>query len=107
MLMTWLLLFTGKSAEALAVCKLARADQQALVAVPGASNDVRRDLAATVNELGVLLWHTHKSAEAVPEFRTALEIQQELADENPTVTEIRHSLANSHLDLDTVLQASG
>src|SRR5262249_44129133 len=76
--MTRLLLFTGKSAEALAVCKLARADQEALVAVPGASNDVRRDLAATVSYLGAVLYHTRKSAEAVPEFRTALEIRQKL-----------------------------
>jgi tetratricopeptide (TPR) repeat protein len=106
-LMTRLLLFTGKSAEALAVCKLARADQQALVAVAGASNDVRRDLAATVNELGVLLWHTRRSVEAVPEFRTALEIQQKLADENPTVTEFRHSLAISHLHLGNVLVEIG
>jgi eukaryotic-like serine/threonine-protein kinase len=105
--MTRLLLFTGKSAEALAVCKLARADLEALVAVPGASNDVRRDLAATVNELGVLLWHTRKLTEAVPAFRTALEIQQKLADENPTVTEFRHTLAINHLHLGNVLQDSG
>ena len=35
----------GRPAEALAACKLARADQEALAARPGASNDARRDLA--------------------------------------------------------------
>ncbi len=41
--------YAGKPAEALAALKLARADQEALAAVPGASNDARRDLADTVN----------------------------------------------------------
>ena len=50
--MARLLLYAGKPAEALAACKRARADQEALAAVPGASNDARRDLAETVHQLG-------------------------------------------------------
>ena len=73
-------------AEALAACKLARADQEALAAAPGASNDARRDLAETVNELGLVLRETGRLSEAEAEHRTALAIQQKLADDHPTVT---------------------
>ncbi len=46
--MATLLVYAGKSAEALAACQLARADQEVLAAVPGASNDARRELADTI-----------------------------------------------------------
>ena len=62
----------GKSALALAACKQARADLEALATVPGASNVSRHDFADTLNELGIVLWQTGKPAEAEPEFRTAL-----------------------------------
>ena len=61
-----------KFAEALAACRLARADQEVLAAVPGASNDARLELAVTIDLIGWLLWNSGKPAEAVPEFRTAL-----------------------------------
>jgi serine/threonine protein kinase/tetratricopeptide (TPR) repeat protein len=101
------LLHAGKPVEALAACKLARADREALAAVPGASNDSRGGLADTVNELGIVLWQTDKPAEAEPEFRTALSIQQKLVDENPADTRFRNFLANIHLSLGNVLRLTG
>ena len=78
----------ARTAEALAACQLARADQEVLAAAPGASNDARRELAETVRSIGYLLWYTGKLAEAEPEFRTALAIYQKLADENPAVARV-------------------
>jgi serine/threonine-protein kinase len=102
-----LLMDVGQSAEALAVCKLARADQEALAAVPGASNDTRRHLSATTNKFGILVWDMGKPAEAEPQFRAALEIQRKLVDENPAVTEFRESPATSQLRLGNVLWETG
>ena len=79
----WLLSSTGKSADALAVCRLARADQEALAAAPEASNDARRDLAATINRIGNLLRATGKPAEAEAEFRRALALQTEAGRRQP------------------------
>src|SRR5262249_31928963 len=92
--MTRPLVHAGKSAEALAAIKLARADREALAAGPRVSKDARRGLADMLNELGIVLWQSDKPAEAEPEFRTALAIQQKLADENPTDTDVRNFLAN-------------
>jgi tetratricopeptide (TPR) repeat protein/tRNA A-37 threonylcarbamoyl transferase component Bud32 len=101
------LLHSGKTTEALAACKMARADQEALASVPGASIDSRRDFTATLNELGIVLWQTNKPAQAEPEFRAALLIQQKLADENPAVVDIQNYLANIHLHLGNVLRLTG
>jgi serine/threonine protein kinase/tetratricopeptide (TPR) repeat protein len=101
------LLHSGKTAEALAACKMARADQEALASVPGATSRSRRDLTLTLNELGIVLWQTNNPAQAEPEFRTALAIQQKLADENPAVTAIQNFLANIHLHLGDVLRLTG
>jgi tetratricopeptide (TPR) repeat protein len=97
----------GKSALALAACQLARADMEALATVPGASTDSRRDFANTLNEFGIVLWQTDKPAEAVPEFRTALAIQQKLVEENSGNTDVRNFLANIHLHLGNVLRLTG
>jgi tetratricopeptide (TPR) repeat protein/tRNA A-37 threonylcarbamoyl transferase component Bud32 len=97
----------GKSAEALAAYKLARADQEALAAAPEVSNDARHDLADTINRIGNLLSNTGKSVEAEAEYRKALEIQQKLADDNPVVTEFRSSLADSHDSLGRLLPKTG
>ncbi len=48
----WLLKSTGRSADALAALRLARFDEEAPAAAPGASNDARRDFAETVNGSG-------------------------------------------------------
>jgi tetratricopeptide (TPR) repeat protein len=53
--------------------------------------------------LGELLSHAGKPAEAEAEYRTALAIQQKLADDNPAVTEFRHFLAGSQSELGRLL----
>ena len=98
-----LLSTVGKSADALGAYRQARADQEALAAVPEASTDARRDLADTINRIGLLLWNTGELAAAETAHRKALEIRQELADDNPAVTEFRASLAGSHHNLAIVL----
>ena len=91
--MGWLLTATGKSADALAAFRLARADQEALAAAPEASNDARRDLAFTINR------HRRPAGEdgqavggggRVPPGAGDL---QKLADDNPAVTDFRSDLA--------------
>ena len=52
--------------------ELARADQEALAAAPGASNDERYELANTVLLMGGLVRPTGKLTEAEVEIRTAL-----------------------------------
>jgi tetratricopeptide (TPR) repeat protein len=97
----------GKAALALAACKLARDDLEALATAPGASTDARRDFANTLNEFGIVLWQTDKPAQAVPEFRAALAIQQKLVEENSGNTDFRNFLANIHLHLGNVLRLTG
>ena len=52
----FLLYLTGKSAEALAVYKMALADQEAQASANDASSDARNDLAGTRVRIGVLLY---------------------------------------------------
>ena len=94
---------TGRNDEALSVYRLARADQEALAAAPGATAESRRDLAATINGVAILLAETGKPSEAEAEYRKALAIQQKLADDNPAVTEFRSDLAISHNNLGILL----
>ena len=75
--------------------RLARVDQESLAELPGAANEARRNLTATMNRIGALLWQTGKPAEAEAEFRKALAIRQKLADDNPAVTEFRSALARA------------
>ena len=51
----WLLHTTGRNDEALSVYRLARADQEALAAAPGATAESRRDLAHTINRVAFML----------------------------------------------------
>ena len=99
----FLLYLTGKSAEALAVYKLALADQEAQAAARDASNDVRHGLARTLVRIGVLLMNMDKLADSETELRAAMAIQQKLADDNPDVIKFRSSLAYSHYLVATVL----
>ena len=62
-----LLLHDGRYAEALAAYRQARADQEALAAPRGPSTEARRDLANTINGIGLLLWKTGRPAEAEAE----------------------------------------
>ena len=56
----------GKNDEALAAYRLARSDQETLVAAPGASPQARRELGDTVNRIGRLLANTGRPREARP-----------------------------------------
>jgi tetratricopeptide (TPR) repeat protein len=100
--MGWLLNTLGKSADALAALRLARADQEALAAAPEASNDARHGLAGTVQRIGALLAKGNPS-QAEAEFRMALAIRQKLADDHPAVTDFRSRLAHSTLVLAILL----
>ena len=97
----------GKNAEALAAYRMARSDQQELVAVPGASPLARRELGDTVNRIGRLLANTGRPREATDEYRTALAIRKQLADADPAVSEFRNDLAASHNNLGIVLWQTG
>ena len=57
----WLLKETGHTADALAIFRLARADQEVLAGAAGATDGARNDLATTVNRLGVVLTETGKA----------------------------------------------
>ena len=65
------------------------------------------ELAASHSNLGNLLSETGKPAAAEAEYRTALAIQQKLADEHPAVTKFRSSLAISHDNLGILLSETG
>ena len=99
----FLLYLTGKSAEAMAVYKMALADQEALAAAHDASNDVRHGLAHTHRGIGVLLMNMDKLVDSETELRAAMAIYQKLADDNPDVIEFRSSLAYSHYLVAAVL----
>jgi serine/threonine protein kinase/tetratricopeptide (TPR) repeat protein len=98
---------TGKNDQALAVYRLARSDQEVLVAIPEPARESRRDLADTIMGIGQLLSQTGKQAEAAAEYPKAIAIQQKLADENPGVTDLRDRLANGHTNLGILLYQSG
>ena len=58
------LVSAGRVTDALAACRLARADQELLAVVPGAKNDARLELADTISYIGHLLWYTYRPVEA-------------------------------------------
>jgi serine/threonine-protein kinase len=97
----------GRHAEALAAYRLARDDQEALVAAPGASNDTRYNLALTITRLSALLWETDTPSEAEAEIRKGIAIGKKLVDDNPDVTQYRHLLAQSRSNLGIVLRDTG
>ena len=67
----------------------------------------RNLLAIGHRNLGILLLHMGKSAEANDECRTALAMVQKLADENPTVSRFRDDLAFSLNHLGDVVRSLG
>ena len=101
------LLFAGKTTEALAALKQARADQELLAAVPGSPIQARRELAETVSIIGYLLWTTGRPAEAEPEFRTMLTMYQELVGEDRATLEFRRGLSSAHFYLGNALALLG
>jgi serine/threonine-protein kinase len=103
----FLLSSTGQAADALATYRQARADQEALAAVPGAPAEARRDLANTIIRIGNLRRQTRRPTEAEAEFRRALELYAELAADHPAVTDFRSYLAGSHNNLGILLAETG
>ena len=102
-----ILRYEDKHAEALAVCCLARADQEVLAAVPGASRNSRRALAETIDTTGYMLSHLGRWEEAVAELRTALAIYQKLADESPDDVNVRQRAGAAHFYLGYALPLVG
>ena len=98
----------GKYSAALGWYQLARADQEALASAPGASSQIRRDLADTINRMGGV--HFEKlanSTEAEADWREALELRRQLALDYPGVTEFRSRVADSHNNLGLLLGQTG
>ena len=90
---------TGKSAEAEAEHRKARAIPQKLADNSPAVTDFRSDLACSHDNLGILLMHTGKLSEAEVETRKGLALQQKLADENADVPKFQLGLARSLLGI--------
>ena len=101
------LVAAGRVSDALAACRLARADQELLAALPGASNDARLELADTIGFIGHLLWYTYEPARAAAELRSATAMYRRLADENPGVFKFSEGVATSHLDLGLAIECAG
>jgi tetratricopeptide (TPR) repeat protein len=96
--------YAGKMTESLLALRQARADQEALAAVPGATRDAHRDLGETLNEIGYVLWNMNRPSEAEVELRASRRVWQELADAHPDVAEFHRGLAASRFYRGNVLR---
>ena len=67
----------------------------------------RSGLADDRTKLAILLSETARLAESDVEYRAALALRQELADDNPAVVDFRRNVAESHLNLGQLLAKSG
>jgi eukaryotic-like serine/threonine-protein kinase len=89
----------GRKEQAIAAYQLARDGNQKLAADFPAVSDYRRELAASHNNLGLLLAGLGKRAEAGEQYRQALAIFEKLATDFPTMPGYRQDLAGSHINL--------
>jgi serine/threonine-protein kinase len=103
----WLLHTTGKFEDAIAALRRARADQESVVASPGATALARRELADTISRIGTVYYPSSKPAEAQAEHGEALLILQKLADEEPASTDLRARVATLHGNLGMDRQKAG
>jgi serine/threonine protein kinase/tetratricopeptide (TPR) repeat protein len=101
------LIYQADYAGALAVMKLARADQELQAAAPGASIEAGRQLAETVAQIAFVLWQIGKPAQAETESRTALTLYGKLAEENKADSDFRRGLGSSHFYLGNALWQQG
>ena len=92
----YLLLETGKPAEAEAEYRTAMAIQQKLADNQPAVPDYRKRLEWSHVNLGLRLLDTGKPAAAEAEYRQALAIREKLADDHPAVADNRSRLAGGH-----------
>ncbi len=102
-----LLHYEGKHAQALSACQLARAEQEVLAGLPGASDEARRALAETIETIGFQLWRIGRWDEAVRELRRGVEIYRKLVVEHPEVVEFQRGLHATHFYLGNVLPLTG
>src|SRR5262249_2721065 len=93
--MAWVLANTGRTADALAAYKLAKADEEVGAAGPGATNSDRSSLAGTVISIAALLLRTGRPSQAEVELRHAIPIFHKLAGDDPSVTQFRLQLASA------------
>jgi tetratricopeptide (TPR) repeat protein len=69
--------------------------------------EYQRDLAGSLDDVGVLQSETGHAAEALDWFRRALAIREQLAREHPTVTNYQSDLADSLNNIGTLLKDMG
>jgi tetratricopeptide (TPR) repeat protein len=105
--MGYLLFRTGKTEEALAACRLARADQETLAAAPDAPRSARLQLAETISRIAFLSLYYSRVELAEADFRAALEICRREAEENPGDVSARAGLAFGLERLATALSYTG
>ena len=67
----------------------------------------QRDLATTLNRIGLLLADTGRPGEAEAESRRVLAILCDLTEDHPTLTGFRSLLAQVHTDLGALLSGLG
>ena len=84
----------------------ARSDQEALIGSAGASSEAWRDLADTINRIGLLMGKEGRISEAEIDIRSALRIREKLSHEHPTDSEFRRRMAESYHNLSLVTQNS-
>jgi tetratricopeptide (TPR) repeat protein len=102
-----LLAVTGRAQEAEAEFRAALDLEQRLADDHPDVADYRRRLAATHNNLGVLLRLARQFLAAEKEDRTALALRRRLADVYPAVPDYRQELAVSHNNLGLTLMNTG
>ncbi len=102
----WLLTNARQYREALVAYRLVRSDQQALTKTAGATRAHLRDLADTTNRIGLLMLREGQMSEAETNIRVALGIRERLSQENPTDSEFRRRMAESHFNLAMVTRDS-
>ncbi len=91
--MGYLLFGMGKTEEALAAYRLARADQETLAAAPDAPRSARLQLAETLSRIAMLSLYYGRVELAEADYRAGLEICQREADANPGDASARAGLA--------------
>ncbi len=97
----------GRVAEAAAAFRLAVDAYATLAAEFPAVSSYRERLAASDNDLGILLAGQGKEPEAEEQFRNALAIGEKLSTEFPALPKYRSGLALSHLNLGCTLAGLG
>jgi serine/threonine-protein kinase len=89
----------GRTAEALASFQEGRAVIERAAAAELGATSHRKLLAHLMVHVGSLLFANGQPAAAEAEYRTALALQQKLADDSPAVIEFRIRLADTHANL--------